>query len=142
MPDVYTLAVFCLSPLITVLSEPWLCQFLLWGDNVSKTRISTDSYGNHQVSQSSLPAAELLWSHDYESGSDSDADRPDPDLVLDDLASRRFHSPAPAPPTNFALPISPLGKERLSGATGGSWPKVTMSPSVPPQENVTCYRSE
>ncbi|XP_059356057.1 LIM domain only protein 7 isoform X2 [Carassius carassius] len=45
--------------------------------------------------------------YQYES-SDSDADRPDPDVVLDDLASRRFHSPSPVAPTNFALPMSHL----------------------------------
>ncbi len=43
--------------------------------------------------------------YQYES-SDSEADRPDPDVVLDDLASRRFHSPSPVAPTNFALPMS------------------------------------
>ncbi|XP_016110344.1 LIM domain only protein 7 isoform X4 [Sinocyclocheilus grahami] len=45
--------------------------------------------------------------YQYES-SDSDADRPDPDVVLDDLASRRFHSPSPVALTNFALPMSHL----------------------------------
>ncbi|XP_076841561.1 uncharacterized protein LOC143485832 [Brachyhypopomus gauderio] len=44
------------------------------------------------------------WASENES-SDSDADHPDPDLVLDDLASRRFHSRAPAAPPNFALPM-------------------------------------
>uniref|UniRef100_A0A8C7CMC0 LIM domain 7a n=1 Tax=Oncorhynchus kisutch TaxID=8019 RepID=A0A8C7CMC0_ONCKI len=62
------------------------------------------------ISQDSLPAAQLQWAYEYESGSgdDSDPERPDPDLILDDLASRRFHSPSPALPTNFALPISPV----------------------------------
>ncbi|XP_070771019.1 LIM domain only protein 7-like [Enoplosus armatus] len=81
------------------------------------------------------------WAYEYDSGSDSDADRPDPDLVLDDLASRRFHSPSPAPPTNFAVPISPLAAGRASGVRGGPWPKVTMTPNVAPQQNVTCLSS-
>ncbi|XP_070694387.1 LIM domain only protein 7-like [Pempheris klunzingeri] len=78
--------------------------------------------------------------YEYESGSDSDVDRPDPDLVLDDLASRRFHSPSPAPPTNFAVPISPMASARASGGRGGPWPKVTMTPNVAPQQSVTCLR--
>ncbi|XP_042587255.1 LIM domain only protein 7 isoform X4 [Cyprinus carpio] len=52
-------------------------------------------------------AAHPSLTYQYES-SDSDADRPDPDVVLDDLASRRFHSPSPVAPTNFALPMSHL----------------------------------
>ncbi|KAJ8404619.1 hypothetical protein AAFF_G00334820 [Aldrovandia affinis] len=54
------------------------------------------------------PRSAPQWPYEYESGSDSDLDRPDPDLVLDDLASRRFHSPSPTTPANFALPMSPL----------------------------------
>ncbi|KAM9804807.1 LIM domain only protein 7-like [Neosynchiropus ocellatus] len=71
----------------------------------------------------------------WDSGSDSDADRPDPDVVLDDLACRRFHSPSPVPPTNFAVPISPV-----SGGQRDS--KVTSAPGLVPQLNVTSLRSE
>ncbi|KAF7668151.1 hypothetical protein LDENG_00030290 [Lucifuga dentata] len=105
---------------------------------LSETRLSSDSHGNDRVSQSALPAPRLQLAYEYESGSDSDAERPDPDLVLDDLASRRFHSPSPAPPTNFAVPISPLAEGRLGQK--GPWPKVAVTPSVPPQ-NVTCLSS-
>lgn len=117
-------------------------SFLLRNDNLSETRISPDCYGNSQVSQSALPAASQQWAYEYESGSDSDADRPDPDLVLDDLASRRFHSPSPAPPTNFAVPISPLAGGRVAGGEGGSWPKIPITGNVASQQNVTCHRSE
>lgn len=106
--------------------------------DLSESRLSSDGYSISRVS----PADNLQWTYEYESGSDSDADRPDPDLVLDDLASRRFHSPSPAPPTNFAVPASPLAAGRASGSRGGPWPKVTMSPSVVPQQNVTFLRSE
>lgn len=34
----------------------------------------------------------LQWASSYLSDTDSDADPPEPDLVQDDLASRRFHS--------------------------------------------------
>ncbi len=114
---------------------------LCYGD-LSETRPSSDCHGYSGVSQSAVPEAHLQWVYEYESGSDSDADRPDPDLVLDDLASRRFHSPSPAPPTNFAVPVSPLAAGRPSGGRGGPWPKVTMTPSVVPQQNVTFLRSE
>ncbi|KAG7463575.1 hypothetical protein MATL_G00178050 [Megalops atlanticus] len=49
----------------------------------------------------------LRWVYEYESQSDSDVDRPEPDVVLDDLASRRFRSPVPVTPVNFAVPMSP-----------------------------------
>ncbi|XP_077073142.1 LIM domain only protein 7 isoform X2 [Siphateles boraxobius] len=61
--------------------------------------------------------------YEYES-SDSDTDRPDPDMVLDDLASRRFHSPTPVTPTNFALPMSPLERAAVSCTTR---PQVAVS---------------
>lgn len=80
--------------------------------------------------------------YEYESGSDSDADRPDPDVVLDDLASRRFHSPSPAPPTNFAVPINALVGGRVAGGQRDASLQVTMTPNVVPQQNVTCLRSE
>lgn len=107
-------------------------------DNLSETSLSAD-YRNTQISQSALPATHQQW--EYQSGSDSDIDRPDPDLVLDDLASRRFHTPSPAPPTNYAVPISPLAAGNARGR-GGSWPNLSMSPNVALQQNVTCLRSE
>lgn len=115
---------------------------LLWTDNRSEARPFSDCYGDVQASPGAEPATQQRWTYEYESGSDSDEDRPDPDLVLDDLASRRFHSPSPAPPTNFALPVSPVAVGRPSGGRGGPWPKVTMTPSAPPQQNVTFLRSE
>lgn len=134
---------FWLCPLL-LLSVFGVCEWstfcFMFVGNLSETRLSSDYYDNSQASQSSLPATHLQW--EYESGSDSDIDRPDPDLVLDDLASRRFHSPSPAPPTNFAVPISPLAGGRPAGGRSGSWPQVTMTPSVASQQNVTCCRSE
>lgn len=112
---------------------------MLWIDDLSGTRPPSDCYGSSQGSHS---AAHLQWAYEYESGSDSDADRPDPDLVLDDLASRRFHSPSPAPPTNFAIPISPLAGGRGTGGQSSPWPKVNATPNVVPQQKVTCLRSE
>ncbi|KAK1902901.1 LIM domain only protein 7, partial [Dissostichus eleginoides] len=103
--------------------------------------LTSDCYGQSQVSQSALPAAHVPLAYEYESGSDSDAERPDPDLVLDDLASRRFHSPSPAPPTNFALPATPLAAGRAPAGSGGPWPKVNMTPNVAPPQNVTCLSS-
>lgn len=86
---------------------------------------------------STMPAAVQQWACD-DSSSGSDTDRPDPDLVLDDLASRRFHSPTPTTPTNFALPISPLAGSEASGGRKSLCPKLNMSPSIVPQQNVTC----
>ncbi|KAL3056160.1 hypothetical protein OYC64_018787 [Pagothenia borchgrevinki] len=103
--------------------------------------LTSDCHGQGQVSQSALPAAHVPLAYEYESGSDSDAERPDPDLVLDDLASRRFHSPSPAPPTNFALPATPLAAGRAPAGSGGPWPKVNMTPNVAPPQNVTCLSS-
>ncbi|XP_070999338.1 LIM domain only protein 7-like isoform X3 [Oncorhynchus clarkii lewisi] len=115
----------------------------------------SESSNNRCISQDSLPAVQLQWAYEYESGSgdDSDPERPDPDLVLDDLASRRFHSPSPALPTNFALPISPVeagnavglggGGGVVSVAKGGTWPMVTMTTNTnaPPRQTVTCLSS-
>ena len=56
---------------------------------------------------------DLILIADLLSDSDSDADRPQPDVVADDLASRRFRSPSPSTPTNFAVPMSPQGTLRL-----------------------------
>ena len=76
------------------------------------------------------------------SNSDSDSERPDPDLVLDDLASRRFHSPSPAPPTNFAMPISPV----TGGRGSPTGPRVAGGPRGDPcdvqVQGVTGVRSE
>lgn len=105
---------------------------LLWNDNRSEATLS---------SECSVPTTPQQPTFEFDSSSDSDADRPDPDLVLDDLACRRFHSPSPAPPTNFAVPISPVAGGRASGGKVGSWAKVTMTASVPLQ-NVTFHRSE
>ncbi|XP_036829909.1 LIM domain only protein 7 isoform X10 [Oncorhynchus mykiss] len=115
----------------------------------------SESSNNRCISQDSLPTVQLQWAYEYESGSgdDSDPERPDPDLVLDDLASRRFHSPSPALPTNFALPISPVeagnavglggGGGVVSVAKGGTWPMVTMTTNTnaPPRQTVTCLSS-
>lgn len=108
----------------------------------SQSQVPSERYDITKVSQSALPADHLQWAIDYDSGSDSDAERPDPDLVLDDLASRRFHSPSPAPPTNFAVPIGPLAGQRVSRSKEGLQPKVTVTPEVAPQHSVTCHRSE
>lgn len=136
----------CAPVVLSAIGRWWcalaLCLILLWNDDCSESRLSSDWHANSQVSQTAVPAADLQWAYEYDSGSDSDADRPDPDLVLDDLASRRFHSPSPAPPTNFAVPASPLAAGRAPGGRGSPWPKVTMTPSVVPQQNVTFLRSE
>ncbi|KAK7168952.1 hypothetical protein R3I93_005066 [Phoxinus phoxinus] len=71
----------------------------------------------------SQTTAHQSLAYEYES-SDSDTDRPDPDMVLDDLASRRFHSPSPVAPTNFALPMSPLEGAAVSCTTR---PQVAVS---------------
>lgn len=70
-----------------------------------------------------------------------DPERPDPDLVLDDLASRRFHSPSPAPPTNFAMPMPVSPSATLAGR--GTRAKVEGgSPCDEQAQEVTCVRSE
>lgn len=91
-------------------------------------RIGTGSI-NKIGAQSSTQA---VWSFMYES-SDSEADRPDPDLLHDDLASRRFHTPSVVTPTNFALPIS-------SGECQTTKPKVMVT-NVP-QPTLTYLRSD
>lgn len=75
----------------------------------------------------------LSRAYDYES-TDSDVDRPDPDVVLDDLASRRFHSPTPFAPTNFAIPIKPLGAAAI--------PSTNVTVTNVPQQTLTRLRSE
>ncbi|XP_070400132.1 LIM domain only protein 7 isoform X4 [Nothobranchius furzeri] len=107
----------------------------------SRRSLSTLSYAENEgpltshSTQSAVPAAHYQWGYDCGSDSDSDADRPDPDLVLDDLASRRFHSLSPAPPTNFAMPISPSAGAGVAWVKPGS--KVSVSPRVAPQQNMT-----
>lgn len=108
----------------------------------SEAAPSSERDSDSQVPQSPLAEARQLWDYDSDSGSDSDPDRPDPDLVLDDLASRRFHSPTPTTPTNFAVPASPLTLGGLSRARCGSWSKVNMVSSVPSPQSVTVLRSE
>ncbi|RXN02793.1 LIM domain only 7-like protein [Labeo rohita] len=75
------------------------------------------SYAGNLTSESGrglccdLPPASafLQWASSYQSDSDSDVDRPEPDLVQDDLASRRFRSVTSMAPVNFAIPSKPLG---------------------------------
>ncbi|XP_016302244.1 LIM domain only protein 7-like isoform X8 [Sinocyclocheilus anshuiensis] len=79
-------------------------------DDGSFTSPSHESAGSDPSSITGLKsqtAAHPSLAYEYES-SDSDADRMDPDVVLDDLASRRFHSPSSVAPTNFAIPMSQL----------------------------------
>ncbi|XP_016297976.1 LIM domain only protein 7-like [Sinocyclocheilus anshuiensis] len=90
-----------------------------------------------------LPPASafLQWARSYQSDSDSDADRPEPDLVQDDLASRRFRSVTSVAPVNFAIPSKPLGPKVASMVTPSarkSW--LTLSDAsrlavVPPQRS-------
>ncbi|XP_077392163.1 LIM domain only protein 7 isoform X5 [Festucalex cinctus] len=88
--------------------------------------ITSDTRPPPDKSPKSLNAHQQ-WAFEYESGSDSDSDRPAPDVVTDDLASRRFHSPSPAPPANFSVPANlPV----LGRAPAGSKPRLTVSPSV------------
>lgn len=68
------------------------------------------------------------WARDYQSDSESDSDRPEPDLVQDDLASRRFRSTTPATPANFAVPLNPRSIRPFPVLTPSARrSKVTMS---------------
>lgn len=136
LPEVNMVAVVCLSALITV-CERFMVVFCFCCGMISACRCC-----DSQNTQSALPGAHHQWAFDYESGSDSDTDRPDPDLVLDDLASRRFRSPSPAPPTNFSVPISPSAGERVAQGKEGPWSKVTVTPSATHQKSVAFNRSE
>ncbi|XP_073699248.1 LIM domain only protein 7b isoform X6 [Garra rufa] len=90
-----------------------------------------------------LPPASafLQWASSYQSDSDSDADRPEPDLVQDDLASRRFRSVTSMAPVNFAIPSKPLGPRvapMVTPSARKSW--LTLSDAsrlaaVPPQRS-------
>ncbi|KAL1267981.1 hypothetical protein QQF64_033344 [Cirrhinus molitorella] len=84
----------------------------------------------------SQTAAHPSLAYVYES-SDSDADRPDPDVVLDDLASRRFHSPSSVAPTNFALPISQLEASAVPCTT-----RSQVAVSNVPQQTLTHLSSQ
>ncbi|MCJ8732581.1 hypothetical protein PDJAM_G00212950 [Pangasius djambal] len=100
----------------------------------SFSRIGTDSSSTNELgTQCSTKAA---WPFGYES-SDSEADRPDPDLLLDDLASRRFHTPSVVTPTNFALPMTSGESTTMPQTTR---PKVMVT-NVP-QPTLTYLSSE
>ncbi|XP_051938426.1 LIM domain only protein 7 isoform X7 [Hippocampus zosterae] len=101
----------------------WANPVYMDEDDLPITSDTTLPPGKSSTSPSAHPQSAI----DYESGSDSDSDRPDPDVIMDDLASRRFHSPPPAPPANFSIPIS---LSALGMAPAGQWPRVTVSPSV------------
>ncbi|KAG5852769.1 hypothetical protein ANANG_G00066080 [Anguilla anguilla] len=77
------------------------------------------------------------WMHEYESQSDSDVDRPEPDVVLDDLASRRFRSPSPATPANYAIPMSPVGTR----AGGGLSLQQAAARQAPSRQNLAYLSS-
>ncbi|XP_031414429.1 LIM domain only protein 7 [Clupea harengus] len=83
----------------------------------------------HPDPESTPPAVAFLQRvREYGSESDSDGERPEPDLVSDDLASRRFRAPPPAAPFNFAVPIRVRGPRPLPRATPrtpGSWVAVS-----------------
>nr|XP_015220017.1 PREDICTED: LIM domain only protein 7 isoform X13 [Lepisosteus oculatus] len=108
------------------------------------------------------PATHLRLAYDYESDSDSEGERRQPNVQLDDLASRRFQTHTPAFPANYAVPVHsadfcchlsgslPLGA--LSPAPGlavGSTQqrggvKVDSDPSAPEQVLISdlCQTSE
>ncbi|XP_039505541.1 LIM domain only protein 7b isoform X16 [Pimephales promelas] len=107
------------------------------------------SYAGHLISESgrglchNLPPASafLQWASSYQSDSDSDTDHPEPDLVQDDLASRRFRSVTSMAPVNFAIPSKPSGPRVATMVTPNarkSW--LTFSDAsrlaaVPPQRS-------
>ncbi|XP_043088660.1 LIM domain only protein 7b isoform X12 [Puntigrus tetrazona] len=107
------------------------------------------SYAGNLTSESGrglchdLPPASafLQWASSYQSDSDSDAERPEPDLVQDDLAGRRFRSLTSVAPVNFAIPSKPLGPRVAPVVTPSarkSW--LTLSDAsrlaaVPPQRS-------
>lgn len=90
-----------------------------------------------------LPPASafLQWASSYQSDSDSDTDHQEPDLVQDDLASRRFRSVTSMAPVNFAIPSKPSGPRVATMVTPSakkSW--LTFSDAsrlaaVPPQRS-------
>ncbi|XP_057191313.1 LIM domain only protein 7 isoform X5 [Triplophysa rosa] len=98
------------------------------GNFASQVRAGSDP---SSVTDLKSQSPHLSRAYDYES-TDSDVDRPDPDVVLDDLASRRFHSPTPLAPTNFAIPIHPLGAAAIPRTNR---PRVTVTNA--PQQTLT-----
>lgn len=97
-------------------------------------RIGTGSSSINELGTQS--STQVAWPFGYES-SDSEADRPDPDLLLDDLASRRFHTPSVITPTNFALPMTSGDSTTMPQTTR---PKVMLT-NVP-RPTLTYLRSE
>ncbi|KAL7845596.1 hypothetical protein AOLI_G00237880 [Acnodon oligacanthus] len=77
-----------------------------------------------------LPPASAFHqrAHSYQSDSDSDSDRPEPDIVQDDLASRRFRSKTCVAPVNFAIPLNPRTPRlfpTVTPSTQRSWATVS-----------------
>ncbi|XP_041115672.1 LIM domain only protein 7 isoform X4 [Polyodon spathula] len=60
---------------------------------------------NGQTSRDYPPLENQQASYQYESGSDSEAEARQPDVVLDDLASRRFQMNRSVSPANYAKPL-------------------------------------
>lgn len=120
----YTMLPLCVG---VVLSLPTLVV------HPSHVRAGSD---HSSVNDLKSQSPHLSRAYDYES-TDSDVDRPDPDVVLDDLASRRFHSPTPVAPTNFAIPINLLGAAAIPHTNR---PHVTVT-NVP-RQTLTRLRSE
>lgn len=104
----------------------------VWWSYGNRIGIGSSSI-NEQDTQSFKQAD---WSFVYES-SDSEADRPDPDLLHDDLASRRFHTPSVITPTNFALPMISQESTTMPQTTR---PKVMVT-NVP-RSTLTYLRSD
>lgn len=100
-----------------------------YGDRIGTGSSSTNELGTQSPTQAA-------WSFGYES-SDSEAERPDPDLQLDDLASRRFHTSSVATPTNFALPMTSRESNTMPQTTR---PKVMVTNVLQP--TLTYLRSD
>ncbi|XP_030634819.1 LIM domain only protein 7b [Chanos chanos] len=88
-----------------------------------------------------LPPASafLQWANSYESDSDSDSDRPEPDLIQDDLASRRFRSTPTATPHNFAIPPKPRRRGPILTVTpraNRSWVAISDASRLPVMSGV------
>ncbi|KAK1170070.1 LIM domain only protein 7-like isoform X1 [Acipenser oxyrinchus oxyrinchus] len=60
---------------------------------------------NGQTSRDYPPPENQQAAYQYESGSDSEAEARQPDVVLDDLASRRFQMNRSVSPANYAKPL-------------------------------------
>ncbi|MBN3319469.1 LMO7 protein, partial [Atractosteus spatula] len=72
------------------------------------------------------PATHLRLAYDYESDSDSEGERRQPNVLLDDLASRRFQTHPPASPANYAVPVHSAD---FCCHLSGSLPLGTLSPA-------------